>query len=94
MEPVNEELIEQHGSQEGVQLLAVDATFNEKSGRCTPDLDWFYNGKTQQVEKGLEWSVVAVVDLQQNTAYALSAQQTDGIAVVIFIRTIFSKHAP
>jgi hypothetical protein len=78
MEPVNEELIEQHGSEEGVQLLAVDATFNEKSGRSTPDLDWFYNGKTQQVEKGLEWSVVAVVDLQQNTAYALSAQQTDG----------------
>jgi Transposase DDE domain len=78
MEPVNLELIEQHGSEEGVQILAVDATFNEKSGRCTPDLDWFYNGKTQQVEKGLEWSVVAVVDLKQNTAYALSAQQTDG----------------
>ena len=56
----------------------MDATFHEKSGRCTPDLDWFYNGKTQQVEKGLEWSVLAVVDLQQRTAYALSAQQTDG----------------
>jgi hypothetical protein len=52
--------------------------FHEKSGRCTPDLDWFYNGKTQQVEKGLEWSVLAIVDLQQRTAYALSAQQTDG----------------
>lgn len=78
MEPVNGGLIERHGSAEGVQLLAVDATFHEKSGRCTPDLDWFYNGKTQQVEKGLEWSVLAVVDLQQHTAYALSAQQTDG----------------
>lgn len=78
MEPVNLELIKQHGSDEGVQILAVDATFNEKSGRCTPDLDWFYNGKTQQAEKGLEWSVIAVVDLQQHTAYALSAQQTDG----------------
>ena len=55
----------------GVQLLAVDTTFHEKSGRCTPDLDWFYNGKTQQVEKGLEWSVLAVIDLQQCTAYAL-----------------------
>lgn len=77
-EPLNGFLIEQHGSAEGVQLLVVDATFEEKSGRCTPDLDWFYNGKTQQVEKGLEWSVLAVVDLQQHTAYALSAQQTDG----------------
>jgi Transposase DDE domain len=78
MEPINRELIEQHGSEEGVQILAVDATFNEKSGLCTPDLDWFYNGKTQQVHKGLEWSVIAVVDVKQNTAYALSAQQTDG----------------
>jgi predicted metal-dependent HD superfamily phosphohydrolase len=57
--------------------VVVDCTFNEKSGRATPDLDWFYNGKAQQVERGLEWSVVAVVDLQQNTAYALSAQQTE-----------------
>ena len=57
---------------------SVRSPFHEKSGRCTPDLDWFYNGKTQQVEKGLEWSVLAVVDLQQRTAYALSAQQTDG----------------
>jgi hypothetical protein len=78
LEPINQVLIEQHGSVEGVQLLAVDTTFHEKSGRCTPDLDWFYNGKTQQVEKGLEWSVLAVIDLQQRTAYALSAQQTDG----------------
>ena len=78
LEPINGALIAQHGSTDGVQLLAVDATFMEKSGRHTPDLDWFYNGKTQQVEKGLEWSVLAVVDLHQRTAYALSAQQTDG----------------
>ena len=72
VEPINQDLIEQHGSVEGVQLLAVDTTFHERNGRCTPDLDWFYNGKTQQVEKGLEWSVLAVVDLQQRTAYAMS----------------------
>jgi hypothetical protein len=77
MEPLNRELIAQAGSSEGVQILVVDATFNEKSGRCTPGLDRFWNGKTQQVEKGLEWSVVAVVDIEQNTGYALSAQQTE-----------------
>ena len=54
LEPINQVLIEQHGSVEGVQLLALDTTFHEKSGRCTPDLNWFYNGKTQQVEKA--WS--------------------------------------
>lgn len=75
-ESINGHLIETHGSRSGIQLLVVDATFYEKSGRYTPNLDRFYNGKTGQVEKGLEWSVVAVVDLEQNTAYALSAQQT------------------
>lgn len=76
-ESVNSHVIKTHGSEDGVQLLVVDATFNEKSGRHTPNLDRFYNGKSGQVEKGLEWSVVALVDLQQNTAYALSAQQTE-----------------
>jgi DDE superfamily endonuclease len=76
-ESVNRHLIERYGSRAGVQILVVDATFHEKSGRHTPNLDRFYNGKSGQVEKGLEWSVVAVVDLEQNTAYALSAQQTE-----------------
>jgi hypothetical protein len=40
-------------------------------------VDWFYNGKTQRAEKGLEWSVIAIVDLEQQTGYALSAQQTE-----------------
>ena len=76
-ESLNGHLIETHGSETGVQLLVVDATFQEKSGGHTPDLERFYNGKSGQVEKGLEWSVVAVVDLEQNTAYGLSAQQTE-----------------
>ena len=80
-EPLNQQMIGMSTPPDSIQILSVDCTFNEKSGRATPDLDWFYNGKTQQVERGLEWSVVAVVDLQQNTAYALSAQQTEaGIA--------------
>ena len=76
-ESLNGHLIETHGSEAGVQFLVVDATFHEKSGGHTPHLDRFYNGKSGQVEKGLEWSVVAVVDLEQNTAYGLSAQQTE-----------------
>jgi Transposase DDE domain len=70
----------------------VDATFHEKSGRYTPNLDRFYNGKSGQVEKGLEWSVVAVVDLEQNTAYALSAQQTEaGLAERVKAAAAVSK---
>jgi len=77
LERLNQTLIKASTAAGSVQILAVDCTFNEKSGRGTPDLDWFYNGKTHQVERGLEWSVVAVVDLQPHTAYALSAQQTE-----------------
>jgi hypothetical protein len=57
--------------------VVVDCTFLEKSGRHTYGLDWFYNGKTQRAEKGLELSVVAIVDVEQNTGYTLSAQQTE-----------------
>lgn len=77
LESLNQTLIQATCAAESIQILAVDCTFNEKSGRATPGIDWFYNGKAQQVERGVEWSVVAVVDLQQNTAYALSAQQTE-----------------
>ncbi|MGJ3246746.1 MAG: transposase [Elainellaceae cyanobacterium] len=74
---MNQALIEQVRCQESVQIAVVDCTFLEKSGRHTHGLDWFYNGKTQRAERGLELSVVAIVDLEQNTAYALSAQQTE-----------------
>lgn len=76
-ETINQRLIEAHGSSREVQIGVIDCTFAEKSGRHTPGLDWFYNGKTQQTQKGLEWSVIGVVDLDQHTSYGLSAQQTE-----------------
>ncbi len=76
LESLNQALIEQVIADTSTQIAVVDCTFTEKSGRHTYGLDWFYNGKTQRAERGLEWSVVAVVDLGQKTGYALSAQQT------------------
>jgi hypothetical protein len=70
-------LIEHVRRPERAQIVVVDCTFLEKSGRHTYGLDWFYNGKTQRAEKGLELSVVAIVDVEQNTGYTLSAQQTE-----------------
>jgi hypothetical protein len=32
-----------------------------KSGRATYGLDWFYNGSASRPERGLEWSVIAVI---------------------------------
>ena len=73
----NQRLIEQLRCAEHTQIAVVDCTFVEKSGRHTHGLDWFYNGKTQRAERGLELSVVAIVDIEQNSGYALSAQQTE-----------------
>ena len=73
---LNQRLIEQARTAEGTQIGVVDCNFVEKSGGQTYGLDWFYNGKTQRAERGLELSVVGIVDLKQNTAYTLSAQQT------------------
>ncbi len=57
-------------------MLAQDASFVPKSGRETAGVGRFYNGCSQRVEKGLELSLIAVVDLTRNSAYALHAQQT------------------
>ena len=56
-------------------ILAMDATFVHKSGKKTYGLDRFWNGCASRVERGLEVSVLALVD-EQGQAMALSAQQT------------------
>jgi hypothetical protein len=60
-------------------IAAMDATFIPKSGKCTPGIGWFFNGCASRVEKGLEASVVALVDTTANTAYALCACQTPAV---------------
>jgi DDE superfamily endonuclease len=54
----------------------MDASFCPKSGKQTYGLDWFYNGSASRTQKGLEVSVIAVVDVAQQRAYTLSVQQT------------------
>lgn len=76
-EPLNSALMEEVFSPQGSQLLAVDCTFVAKSGLHTDGLGSFYNGSKGQSERGLEWSVIAVVDVDQQTGYPLSAQQTE-----------------
>jgi hypothetical protein len=57
-------------------MAALDASFVPKSGKRTPGLGWFFNGCAGRAERGLELSLVSVVDVTANTAYALSARQT------------------
>jgi len=84
LEGINQALISQVIADDSTRIAVVDCTVTEKSGRHTYGLDGVYNGNTQRAERGLEGSVVAVVDLGQNTGDALSAQQTEaGLAAPV-----------
>jgi hypothetical protein len=55
---------------------AMDCSFIAKSGKATYGLDWFYNGSENCTQKGLEISVIAVIDVDAQRGYSLSVQQT------------------
>jgi hypothetical protein len=57
-------------------ILALDATFVPKSGKKTDGLGWFFSGCAGRALKGLELSVLSLVNVTANTAYALDARQT------------------
>jgi DDE superfamily endonuclease len=58
------------------QIGAMDCSFIPKSGKATYGLDWFYNGSASRAEKGLEISVIAIIDVKTHRSYSLSVQQT------------------
>ena len=66
----------------GEWVAAIDASFSPKSGRTSYGLDWFWNGSQGQAERGLEISLLALVDVTHNTAYTLSAYQTPALPKV------------
>lgn len=57
-------------------VAAQDASFIPKSGKKTYGLDRFYNGCAGRPDRGLEISVVAVVDVTQKGAYVAAVAQT------------------
>ncbi len=62
--------------EEREQIGAMDASYVPKSGKKTWGVDWFYNGSAGKSEKGLEISVISVVDVAARQAYTLSVEQT------------------
>ena len=58
------------------QIAAIDCSFISKSGKQTWGVDNFYNGSISKSQKGLEISVIAVVDVSAHQAYTLSVKQT------------------
>jgi hypothetical protein len=58
------------------QVIAIDCSFIPKSGKATYGLEYFYNGTAGRAQKGLEISLLAIVDVDTKQGYALSVQQT------------------
>ena len=73
---LNQALVGRASRSGGVLLGVMDCSFVGKSGNTTFGLDWFWNGTANRVERGLEVSVVGVVDVESGQGYALSAEQT------------------
>jgi hypothetical protein len=72
----------------GEWVVAIDASFARKSGRTSYGLDWFWNGSQGQAERGLEISLLALVDVTHNTAYTLSAYQTPALPKALKVSTV------
>ncbi len=72
----NQSAIAQAVPEPHTKLFAQDASFSTKSGKQTYGLDTFWNGTASKAEKGLEVSLISIVDVEQNESFALSAEQT------------------
>jgi hypothetical protein len=73
----NRKMIETfYGNKSRKLAIAFDPFFMQKAGNKTYGKGKFWSGGSGRIEKGLEASLLCVVDLIKNTEYALSAKQT------------------
>jgi len=70
----NAHVIHQHCTQE--LILALDPTYLPKSGKKTANVGRYWSGKDQAVKAGIEVGAIAVVDVQNETAFSLESVQT------------------
>jgi hypothetical protein len=72
-------LIKQQLASESRKTAAFDPTFIAKSGKHTHGIASFWNGSAGHAEKGLEASLLSVIDVDSKSAYAISASQTPNL---------------
>lgn len=56
--------------------IAIDPCYISKSGKRTPELDWFWSGCAAAMKRGLEILGISIVDADANDAIFLKAEQT------------------
>jgi hypothetical protein len=75
--PVFNQLLLRNAVQPSSTIIAAqDASFIPKSGKHTFGLDRFFNSCNGRVERGLEISTLAIIDVTQTCAYNLAVAQT------------------
>lgn len=60
-----------------IEAFAMDASFIRKSGSETFGLDKFWNGCASKAEKGLEASIISLIDVGKNASLCLTVDQTE-----------------
>ena len=66
------------------KIAAIDASFINKSGKHTEGLSMFWSGADGKSKKGLEMSLISIVDVNANTAYVLNDNYLCRSATFIF----------
>lgn len=64
------------GQLKGRRILVFDPSYLPKSGKHTPNVDYYYSGCLGRPAKGLEIGGLAAVGIDENTALHLQATQT------------------
>ena len=72
----NRRLLDHHDRLKGPVALAIDTTFVPKSGDNTWGLAGFFDSTIKRNHKGLELSLLSLVELDKPRAWALDALQT------------------
>ena len=72
---LNQAIVKKVGSR--ITACAMDASFIGKSGKETFGLDKFWNGCRSRAERGLEASIISLVDGRQGVSFALTVDQTE-----------------
>lgn len=72
---LNQALVERCGCD--ITAFALDASFIKKSGKQTFGLDKFWHGCASRAEKGLEVSLISLVDAKRNASFVLALEQTE-----------------
>ena len=72
----NKELLKSEIGTEREYLGVVDCTFINKAGSHTEGFGNFWNGTRQRNERGIEVSILGILDIEAHTAYGIEARQT------------------